>query len=85
MRVDHLGLNYLDFMHRVGVDGGHVLVDAEAGATDQDCPAKQCDRTAQATVLNFRWLWRGWLLFEPAVLLGFVFTQGSFTLSFLIS
>lgn len=72
-------------MYRVGVDGGHVLVDAETGATDQHCPAQQRDRAAQAKVLNFRRLWGDWLLLEPAVLLGFVFTQGSFTLSFLIS
>ncbi len=57
MRVDHLGLDYLDFMDSVGVDGGHVLVNAEAGATNQYCPANQRDRTAQSVVFSFGWLW----------------------------
>ncbi len=34
VRVNHLSLDHLNFMHRVGVDGGHVLVDTETGAAD---------------------------------------------------
>ena len=85
VRVDHLGLDHLDFMHRVGVDSGHVLVDAEAGATDQYRPAKQRDRTTQAAISDLRRLWDGWLFLEPAFLLILIFIQGLFTLSFLFS